>query len=387
MITLGSPIIGLVEIGFLAGGLVALYFAASLRKYVWLLLVAKPLIDLTWRWRFFTVAEQGVNFQSLVGVLAIAVTGLALLLWGKQLVLDIKVILFLGLACFSVVLTPTSGGLNELVRLLAGISFFFLAGTVLNKESSFDRFATYFVLIVGIPAVLAILQRAHILPFDYWDWIDGQRTGRATGTYQHPLGFVYYLIYAIPLALYLLSKPTRRWHVRVLLWLSVGLALVALVFTYHRTALVTIGLQILLWTALNKRYGRAMLMVAAGALAVFWLRDWLQVLFSNAVDILEGEIALYDRAFLRGRGINWYLFLDSLFGSHPLFWLFGRGGSVAQGFVPTYGYWSSKEPHNDYIRILHAYGLFGLGLYVAILFSWLMQSRRLRRATGHFPRQ
>jgi O-antigen ligase len=82
--------------------------------------------------------------------------------------------------------------------------------------------------------------------------------------------------------------------------------------------------------------------------------------------------------------MNWYLFLHSLFSSHPLFWLFGSGGSVAEGFVHRFGYWSSNEPHNDFIRILQAYGLIGLGLYLAILFSFLWKSLRLRRMRDRF---
>jgi heme A synthase len=135
------------------------------------------------------------------------------------------------------------------------------------------------------------------------------------------------------------------------------------------------------------KYGWAILMIIAGALAVFWLGDWFQALYANAVDILQGEIPLFSREFLRGRGMNWYLFLNALFSSHPLFWLFGRGGSLAEGFVPGYGHWASHEPHNDFIRILHAYGLIGLGLYLSILVSFLAMGLRLRKRQDPFVRR
>jgi len=228
------------------------------------------------------------------------------------------------------------------------------------------------------------LQKAQILPFEYWDWIEGQAIGRVSGTYQHPLGLIYFLVYAIPLALYLLTKPSRSLRYRLLLWLFIGLSLVALVFTYHRTALVTIGLGIWFWMVLTRQYGRAMLLAILGGVLAFWLRDRVQLLYTNIVDIIQGKVVFSSGEFLRGRGMNWYLFLHSLFSSHPLFWLFGRGGSVAEGFVPHFGYWSSNEPHNDFIRILHAYGLIGLGLYLAILFSFLWKSLRLRRMRDRF---
>jgi len=387
MITFLSPVYGLVGIGILTCGLVVLYFTFSPHRFVWLLLVTKPLIDLTWRWRFATVAEQGVNVQSLVGVLAIVVTGLVIFLWRRRLVLDVKGILFLVFAAFSVLMTPVSWGINELVRLFAGVSFLFTAGVFLGNEKSFDRFAKYFVLTVSVPVALSFLQKAQILPFEYWDWIEGHMVGRVSGTYQHPLGLIYFLVYAIPLALYLLDKHPQPLRYRLFLWLFIGLSLVALAFTYHRTALVTIGLGIWLWMVLTKKYGRAVLLVALGGLLAFWLREWLQLLYANIIDIVRGKVAFSSGAFLRGRGMNWYLFLDSLFSSPPLFWFFGRGGSVAEGFVPNFGYWTSNEPHNDFIRILHAYGFMGFGLYLAIIFSFFRQSLRLRHRRDRFLRR
>jgi hypothetical protein len=384
VMTFLSPVYGLVGIGFLAGGLVALYFAFSLRKFVWLLLVTKPLIDLTWRWRFATVAEQGINVQTLIGLLVITVTALAIFLRRQRIVLDTKVIFLVVFAVLSVLFTPTSWGINELIRLITGVSFFFIAGVVLSEEDFFDRFAKGFILAVSVPVVLGLLQKFDVLPFEYWDWIEGQAIGRVSGTYQHPLGLIYFLVYAIPLALYLLTKPSQSLRYRLLLWLFIGLSMVALVFTYHRTALVTIGLGIWFWMVLTRQYGRAMLLAILVGVLTFWLRDWVQLFYTNIVDIIQGKVVFSSGEFLRGRGMNWYLFLHSLFSSHPLFWLFGRGGSVAEGFVPHFGYWSSNEPHNDFIRILHAYGLIGLGLYLAILFSFLWKSLRLRRMRDPF---
>ncbi len=379
-----APELGLVGAGILAALLLAFYAVCNLPGLVFFLLISKPLIDLTWRWRFIEIAEQGVNVQTLVSVFVILLTGLALILRRRQVVLWRWIALFLVSATISVVLTPTSWGINELIRLYAGVAFAFTAGLVLNTEEVFDRFAKYFVLMVSVPVGLSFLQKAQILPFEYWDWIEGQAVGRVSGTYQHPLGLIYFLVYAIPLALYLLAKPSQSVRYRLLLWLFIVLSLVALVFTYHRTALVAIGLEIWLWMVLTRQYGKAILLVLLGGFLVFWLRDWVQLLYTNIVDLIQGKVVFSSGEFLRGRGMNWYLFLHSLFSSHPLFWFFGRGGSVAEGFVPYFGYWSSNEPHNDFIRILHAYGVIGLGLYLAILFSFFWKSLRLRRLQDHF---
>jgi len=90
---------------------------------------------------------------------------------------------------------------------------------------------------------------------------------------------------------------------------------------------------------------------------------------------------------LRRRGQQWALFLNSLFGSHPFYWLLGKGGSVAQGHVGGYGFFASDEPHNDFIRILHAYGFLGLSAYLLSLLGFFVQSIWLmRKATKSFLR-
>lgn len=375
----------LVALGVLVLPLI-FYVGLNLTNWVPFFLAMKPIIDLAWRWRFFEIAEQGVNLQTLVALLIILSTSLAFLLRRKRIVADLKGIILLASTTFSVLITPTSWGLNELIRLYAGISFLFTAGIALSQEESFNKFAKYFILSVSVPVLLSFLQRAGLLPFEYWDWIESEMVGRVSGTYQHPLGLIYFLVYAIPLSLYLLSYSYLSWRSRVVLWMFIVLSLLAIAFTYHRAALFVIGISLWLWMVLSRKYKFAVLLILLGGFAAFWFREWIGILYGDIGAVIVGKVAFSSGEFLRGRGMNWYLFLSSLFKSHPFFWLFGRGGSVAEGFVPGFGYWSSNEPHNDFIRILHAYGFIGLGLYASILLSFFWKSLRLRCLDDHFLR-
>jgi O-antigen ligase len=368
-------------------GLAAIYFARSLKKFVLFFLVTKPLFDLTWRWDLGSFAGQRINIQSLVGVYVIAVTALAILFWRKKLVFDIRIILLITFATLSVLLTPTYQGINEWLRLISGLSFYFVAGVILSEEKSFDRFTKYFLLVVSVPVILSFMQRFGLLSFEYWDWVNGQPIGRVSGTYQHPLGLVYFLIFAIPLGLYLFEKRSQFFITRLLAGIFIAISMIALVLTYHRTALVAVGLEIWLWLILNKRYLWTVFIMVIGILIFLWLGDWIQGLYANLIEIVQGKVAFSSADFLRGRGVNWYLFLNSTFSSHPIFWLFGRGGSIAEGYVPELGFWSSDEPHNDYIRILHAYGLIGLGLYLAVIISFFLKGIRLRNRKDDFSRK
>ena len=105
---------------------------------------------------------------------------------------------------------------------------------------------------------------------------------------------------------------------------------------------------------------------------------WIQNLYAPLTDSL-GIDDLSAPEFMRGRGLNWYLFLNSLFSSHPVYWFVGKGGSVPTGWEDLFGSLSANEPHSDYIRLLHDYGFIGLSLYLWILVRFLNAARALRR--------
>ncbi len=379
------PLYGLVASGFLLAILFTLYFVLSPIKFVLIFLTTKPLIDLTWRWSFPMLGRQEINIQALIGIWALAIIGLLSILQTKRLVLKAELIVFLALAFSSVLVSISIDNINELLRLFVGVSFFFVAGYVLDNEEMFDRFVQWLIVSVSIPVSLSFLQFLGVLPFEYWDYLDFEQVGRVSGTYQHPVNLTILLIYTIPMAFYLLCK-LNSWYYRLFLWLFIGLSLVAMLLTYHRVSLFVVSLGIILWMVLVKRYKVALLIFSLYVVVIFLFFDRILTLYSSAFDLLEGKVSFFDVGFLRGRGVNWYLFLNTLFSSPPWFWIIGRGGSFAEGFVPGYGYWSFDEPHNDFIRILHAYGVAGLGMYILVLLSFFWMSIQLRCLEDNFSR-
>ena len=385
-----------------ANGLIVVTVAATILSTVWatlwparwifLLLVGKPLIDLTWRWRFFTIFGQDVNIQSIIGVFVIAVTALVVVTRWSKLHASRLYWLFIGSAAASVLLHPSSEGMNEIIRLFAGASFFITASYVLRDQATFDRFVRAFLIAVLIPVLLSFAQLATLLPYEYWDSLDGAVIGRVTGTYQHPLGLIYFLMYAVPLALYALENTrsvddNRRDLGAILLpGTFIVLSSIALVFTYHRTGLITIFSMYLLWLILQGHLRMVGAVIVGSIVMAIPIAGWAALIFQNLIEISGGGIELASPEFLRGRGVNWYLFLNSYLAGGPLVWAFGRGASIAEGIVPVLGLYLSDEPHNDFIRVLHAYGLIGLTLYLALMWTFFRNSVALRATSDPFSR-
>ncbi|MFZ3331523.1 MAG: O-antigen ligase family protein [Candidatus Acidiferrales bacterium] len=370
------------------GGATALLyeFAMSVGKWVPFFLSYKPLIDLTWRWEFIRIVHQSVNIQSILAMFVVVLNGIVVLFSRQRPRHSGLVLMLLGTATVSVIVTPTSWGLNELLRLYAGMSFFFTAGLVLCDKRRFDRFVHCFLWALMVPVILAIFQAIGIVPYEYWDWTDMGLVGRASGSYQHPLDLAFFLVYAIPLALYRMEDPDEKVRNRAFLVTFLGLAVLALVFTILRMGWFAVCVQIGLWFMFKKKYK---LIAASGVVLLLLLlafSGWVETIFEPQ-NFAHEDQSLISPTALRGRGANYILFVNSYLDAGPLHWLIGRGGSVAEGYIQGIGEYSSNEPHDDFIRLLHAYGLLGLGLYFVILWKCFRDSRALQKSRDHFSRE
>jgi hypothetical protein len=359
--------------------------ALRIETWVFLLLISKPLIDLTWNWQFGEVFHQQVNVQTIVALFSFILTAAVFVQARKKIVQCKAVTAFLAWAALAVVITPSGWGINELVRLYSGAAFFFTAGLILSTREKLTRFTRYFLLTMTVPVCLSFLQAAGIVPFFYWDWIDGQDLGRASGTYNSPLDLIRFLVFAVPLALWLRDHSGKGSADRFISTIFLVLSAPAVALTFHRVGWIVIGLEVLLWLVFTGKARRAPLFVAALLVAGFAFSERVQLLYEPLMQAVRGQVDLESGEFLRGRGANWFVFMNSLFSSNPALWFIGKGGSIAEG-ADSYGIafidFSPNEPHNDFIRIMHAYGIVGLSLYFVILWKFFNAARKLRRSVA-----
>jgi hypothetical protein len=354
--------------------------------WIFFCLALKPLIDLTWRWSFFRFSEQAVNPQAVVGLAVLGLNGVAVLNNAACRRLPRRVMAMLAFASLSVVFSPSSWGFNELLRLLAGTTFFYTAGPLLAQPIQFDRFAKVFLGAMTVPVILSYFQWFGLLPYDYWDWLNGQSVGRASGTYPTPLSMSFFLYYAFPVALAVASGKNQRPLAKGGAVLFLLLASGALAFGNHRTAYIIVALQIITWLAITRGRKAVLAFVAVMALAVILSLNWVETLYTPVAQAISGQADLENGQLFRGRGFQWLLFLNSYASSGPFHWVFGNGASIVAGYDPEATDVDSVEPHNDYIRILHAYGAVGLLWYLSILWLFIRRTFQLLRSPDSFPR-
>jgi O-antigen ligase len=346
--------------------------------WIFFFLTSKPIIDLTWRWEFVRVFNQRVNPQAIVAVLVVVLNSLAAVFGRRKPRYSALVMALLGLATFSVLLSPTSWGINELIRLFSGASFFFTAGFVLRDKKKFDRFAMVLLATVCVPLILSLFQAAGVLPYEYWDWLDGLETGRVSGTYQHPLELVFFLVYTVPLALYRWEQAEKGSGERIFLVAFFLLAACVLGFTLHRAGWIAIAAELVIWFGSKRQLKKILFGWLALVVLAVLFTGWLSVFFEPVTEIVTGEADFATGNIMRGRGLIWISFLNSYANGGPVRWIVGRGDSVAQVSLPGIVDYAENEPHNDFLRMLHAYGLAGLLLYLGLLVVFLREGLRLR---------
>lgn len=358
---------------------------ALFKRFVFVLLVSKPIIDLAWRWNLGVVAGQRLNLQTFVGVYVIVFV-ITTWLVRRRVVFSWHIVGLAGVASLSLLISALfanngfSEGLNDFLRLISGLSLFFVVGSVLCTERIFSRFAWWLVLAITIPLALSVLQLRGIVPYEYWDWIGGVRIGRLSGSYPHPLNLASYLVYGHLLALYLLNRSARL-EQRLFLLAWMGLLYYVLYYTYHRTTYIVIALQLIGWLYLHKQWVFTFLVAVAGGAAALAQRGILKELYATLFVAFSSPAGIFSQSFLRGRGEQWARYLSDFTGSHPLHWLLGRGNALLVGNYPQYVF-SNHEPHNDFLRLLYTYGVLGLLLYLSILLAFLGMALHLTKMTA-----
>lgn len=162
-----------------------------------------------------------------------------------------------------------------------------------------------------------------------------------------------------------------------------------------------VALTLLIGASLSRMaLGIALMFFPLSQLSLGSLRSWIKVgliaalIASSALLAITYVEPLHERFFegdlafevagvainVSGRGVLWQVVLDSYLQSP----ITGLGAGSAGEAITQNLIGREPQPHNDYLRVLHDYGLLGLGLFVLGLLkllaatggSWMRASRR-----------
>ncbi|WP_185972906.1 O-antigen ligase family protein [Aeromicrobium piscarium] len=157
------------------------------------------------------------------------------------------------------------------------------------------------------------------------------------------------------------------------------LVFLALVASLSRTA-AAIGLALMTFIALRAARGRLVrgiaftaLGAAAGLVLITQYAPFRDRFLGGDNAVQYGGLTLNTS----GRTILWEITIDD---ARRNLW-FGLGPGSSQDLI-TPLFRAISHPHNDYLRLLHDFGLIGLALFVAGYFTLMLRTFQLARATN-----
>jgi len=257
--------------------------------------------------------------------------------------------------------------LGEALRAFGVIAIALLAGRV-AREVSAVTFARG-ILLASIPALLAVAVGGVLkVPFFY-----STSTGRAFGTFSHPLGAAGFLTLVALVSLFMLrQRPSALPRI------TLGLAVLGTLFTLSLTGLLSTAAALVVY-AFAYRVRIRLSWLLGGALATVVALGFTttgQVLVARLTTLQAPTLAQAtsssDTNSFEWRLRNWYR-LVQIWGDDPFF---GQGWGTTYDLIQPLG----KTPHSAPVRLLVEVGI--VGLVAAAWLVWRAWSSALRQLTS-----
>jgi hypothetical protein len=267
-------------------------------------------------------------------------------------------ILLLLTGLLGVVRSPsTLVAMNEWIPVLASLATYALAASLFHNPQSVQRVAIVILASAILPVMLGLLQLLGGVGVTRPDF----ETPGVVGTFLHPNTFGFYLVMVAAILLgHVVYYAGKR---RAVALAALGVVLVLIVTTYARVAWAGALVVLLVVGILEARV--ILLLLPIATLAVVTA---VPTVAARMADALAGGGSLGDRLYnlwpatIRG----WFVSTAAEGGGVLLAVnrLAGLGPGAGTSALGAHGL--SAIPHNDYLRILVEYGVFGLILYFAL---------------------
>jgi O-antigen ligase len=241
-----------------------------------------------------------------------------------------------------------------LTKLVCLPAIFLMAYNLIDSEVKVINSLRYLVYAAIIPITYGFYQLAtgtgqHLTNF----W--GQSEHRIFSTFSHANQFAFFLA-MIAMALIVLIQQTPK--KRIPLFISLGVVLLAILFTFSRSVWLTLTVCIFIISIFYKKLRVPVLIITIGFILL--LSPIIIQGMSNIVDKQKGQQNSLDFRI----SMTTQLF-EKAFPERPLL---GFGPGSAEMVVAKYTRFGHIVPHNDYIRILIEFGAVGLLSFLFFLF-------------------
>lgn len=319
------------------------------------LIVLKPIFDLDWRWPLLYLGTIPILFHRIVAFAIptiITVIFVLRLLLKKPIRINSNILAIILLLSITITLCfqRVAYSIDEYFRTYSFFIIFFFLPSLISSELKFFKILKLLIIISLIPTLISYLQVFGLIKFTYFDTLpDIGHIGRVSGGYYHPTGYLNYLIYLIPVSIYLYANKiiSKRFFWS---WLLFTLPMVGR--SLHRATIILVIFQLSVFIFFFKRIKFKYFLIFIFCTSLLFSFPYIWKLINIDDAVTEGKF--------RGRSEIWSTYLSYFNHSEFSQKIFGFGS-------PKLG--TAYEPHSDWLRIMFNYGYFGLASYILFLSS------------------
>ncbi|MEA2007285.1 MAG: O-antigen ligase family protein [Patescibacteria group bacterium] len=339
-----------------------------------LLLIARPVLDISSNLEIISVGPFSLNLAAILGIMTI-LFGITAIIKNKKKIRSLPLwwqwSLFLVVSFLSIAWSFSfSISISEWIRLGTVFSLLILGFLATNTFQETINLAKAIIFSAFIPAIFATYQfftkNGFTLNFE-------DVPNRIFGTFAHPNPFAYFLTLVLSLSLFFILKNKNRQKLLATLFFFVALSL--LVLTYTRGAwLVLLGVIMLIGIVKYRKFLVLSLFLFLFAyIAIAPIHSRINSL------VVQGPSS----------SIKWRLELwkDSLdYISERPFYGFGIGTSEEVILQKRGFQFGSTIPHNDYLKLAIDTGIVGLASFIVLITSLLLLwLKRLKQEASSNP--
>jgi O-antigen ligase len=259
-------------------------------------------------------------------------------------------------------------------RYLKSLVIFWLLGRVVSTVGRLERIA-WTLALVNIPIMLTAL--AH---FAAGDFASGRLVGYASGLAANPNDLALTLALPIPLTV-ALALACERGAVRLIAWVLVVLSTAAIVATFSRGGLLTLGIEAALLAGLMLRHRAGPLLAGfavAALIGLLLLPSGYGARVATIVDISADPTSSAQNRWRDTVAAARYV------AAHPL-----SGAGLGQDILALNKIRGAKwlSVHNSYLNYGVDLGLPGLVLFAAFVIASYVSARRVERRAAREGRE
>jgi len=337
------------------------------KKFLFLVLVLRPIIDLFWDKPIF-----GINFAQVLGIF-LAFCTICIIFVKRNLPVP-KSLAFFTLLIFisNFLFNHYLFSWGTFLRFISPMIYLFYFWDDITDLKKAELFMRWFIAISLIPIVISYLQYLGFFHYTFWDWLPNLgRVGRASGGYMHPTSLNRVLIFTILFSLYFIHTSNKPYKYAV----YIILAIVSIFISYHRASYVIVPLIFFFWYFnIFKKYSKSSNIILI-FIGLFVLLSIFAIKFSpvKIADIFNTSAV----GGLHGRDIKFYKIFGLYQTSPWLNMLIGNGSDIYKNGQQL------LYLDNDFLDILWRYGIVGIFLWFLFLLS-LFKSTFLLKMPHNF---